>query len=135
VGTVIQEQHQGNEERHQRWERLERADLATPYRDLHAQGLSQRQAAQGLEVPRSPLQAWWGGPRAPRCVSSGRGVFSQAAWSRLPASTGAGAPRGMYGSRSMYRRLSKAKIGVYGNESASKMHASLHIMGSETVRR
>ena len=33
------------------------------------------------------------------------------------------------------RRLSKAKIGVYGNESASKMHASLHIMGSETVRR
>ena len=49
MGTVIQEQHQGNEERHQRWERLERADLATPYRDLHAQGLSQRQAAQGLE--------------------------------------------------------------------------------------
>ena len=29
-----------------------------PYRDLHAQGLSQRRAAQILEVPRSTLQAW-----------------------------------------------------------------------------
>jgi len=51
VGTVIQEPHQGNEERHQRWERLERAALVTQYRDLHAQGLAQRQAAQGLRCP------------------------------------------------------------------------------------
>jgi hypothetical protein len=58
VGTVIQEKPQSNDDRHQRWERLERADLCTPYGTLHAQGLSQRQAAQVLEVPRSTLQAW-----------------------------------------------------------------------------
>ena len=58
VGTVIQETSQGNDDRHQRWERLERADLFAQYRDLHAEGLSQRQAAQVLEVPRSTLQAW-----------------------------------------------------------------------------
>ena len=58
MGTVIQEKQPGNEDRHQRWERLERADLLTQYSDLHAQGLSQRQAAQVLEVPRSTLQAW-----------------------------------------------------------------------------
>ncbi len=58
MGTVIQEKPQSNDDRHQRWERLERADLLTPYGDLHAQGLSQRQAAQVLEVPRSTLQAW-----------------------------------------------------------------------------
>ena len=59
MGTVIQEKQQGNEDRHQRWARLERADLCAQYRDLNAQGLSQRQAAQVLEVPRSTLQAWW----------------------------------------------------------------------------
>ena len=58
MGTVIQEKPQGNEERHPRWERLERADRFAQAGDLHARGLSQRQAAQGLEVPRSTLQAW-----------------------------------------------------------------------------
>jgi hypothetical protein len=58
MGTVMQEKHQGNEDRHQRWERLERAALLGQYGDMHAQGLSQRQAAQGLDVPRSTLQAW-----------------------------------------------------------------------------
>jgi hypothetical protein len=58
MGTVIQEKPQGNDDRHQRWERLERADLFAQYSALHAQGLSQRQAAQVLEVPRSTLQAW-----------------------------------------------------------------------------
>jgi hypothetical protein len=58
VGTVIHEKPQGNDDRHQRWDRLERADLFAPYGDLHAQDLAQRQAAQVLEVPRSTLQAW-----------------------------------------------------------------------------
>lgn len=58
MGMVIQEKQQGNEDRHQRWERLERAALLEQYGDMQAQGLSQRQAAQGLDVPRSTLQAW-----------------------------------------------------------------------------
>ena len=58
MGTVIQYQQPGNEDRTQRWERLERAALCARYGDLHAQGCSQRQAAKVLEVPRSTLQAW-----------------------------------------------------------------------------
>jgi helix-turn-helix, Psq domain len=58
VGTVIQYTPRGNEDRHQRWDRLKRADLLAQYDGLHAQGVSQRQAAQMLEVPRSTLQAW-----------------------------------------------------------------------------
>ena len=58
MGTGIQEKQQGNDDRHQRWARLERADLFAQYGDLQVQGLSQRQAAQMLEVPRSTLQAW-----------------------------------------------------------------------------
>jgi hypothetical protein len=58
MGTVIQETQRGNADRHQRWERLERVDLFAQYSSLQAQGLSQRQAATVLEVPRSTLQAW-----------------------------------------------------------------------------
>lgn len=58
MGTVSQYTQQGNDDRHHRWERLERADLFTQYGDLKAQGLSQRQAAQRIDVPRSTLQAW-----------------------------------------------------------------------------
>jgi len=58
VGTVIQHTFWGNEDRHQRWDRLERADLFARYGDLKAQGISQRQAAMVLEVPRTTLQAW-----------------------------------------------------------------------------
>jgi DNA-binding XRE family transcriptional regulator len=58
VGTVSQYQQRGNEDRNQRWERLERAELFERYGGLKAQGLSQRQAAKVLEVPRSTLQAW-----------------------------------------------------------------------------
>src|SRR6266446_2901730 len=58
VGTVMQDKAQGNEDRHQRWERIERAALGERYGNLHAQGLSQRQAARVLDVPRSTLQAW-----------------------------------------------------------------------------
>ena len=58
VGTVIQSAQRGNEDRHQRWDRLEHAEVWEQYGALQARGLSQRQAAQVLEVPRSTLQAW-----------------------------------------------------------------------------
>lgn len=58
MGTIVQYQQRSNEDRHQRWARLERAELSERYSELHAQGVSQRQAAEVLEVPRSTLQAW-----------------------------------------------------------------------------
>ena len=58
VGPVIQYTQRGNEDRHQRWERIERAELCERYGDLQAQGVSQRQAAKVLAMPRSTLQAW-----------------------------------------------------------------------------
>jgi hypothetical protein len=58
VGTVIQSKPRSNDDRHQRWARIERADLFERYGDLQTQGLSQRQAAKVLDVPRSTLQAW-----------------------------------------------------------------------------
>ena len=58
MGTVIQSTQRGNDDRHQRWERIERAELLERYGALQARGLSQRQAAEVLEVPRSTLQAW-----------------------------------------------------------------------------
>src|SRR6266849_1298958 len=41
-----------------RWDRFERADLFEQYRELRTQGLSERQAAKELQVPRTTLQAW-----------------------------------------------------------------------------
>src|SRR5499426_2448889 len=58
VATIIQEKQQGNLDRNQRWARFERADLFEQYSNLRTQGLSQRQAAKVLDVPRSTLQAW-----------------------------------------------------------------------------
>jgi hypothetical protein len=58
VGTVIDEKHYGQVDRHQRWDRFQRAALLEQYGALQAQGLSQRQAATQLEVPRTTLQAW-----------------------------------------------------------------------------
>src|SRR6266481_324729 len=58
VGTVIQDTQQRNYDRQPRWDRFERADLFEQYRELQAQGVSQRQAAQELQVPRTTLQAW-----------------------------------------------------------------------------
>ena len=55
---VIQYTQRSHEDRYQRWDRIERAECFAPYRDLQAQGLSQRQAAKVLDVPRSTLQAW-----------------------------------------------------------------------------
>ena len=51
MATIIQDKQRGNEARHQRWARIERADLFAQYGDLHAQGISQRQAAKVLDVP------------------------------------------------------------------------------------
>src|SRR5215831_13728465 len=58
VGTIIQDKPQSNPKRQPRWDRFERADLFEHSLKLHAQGVSQRQAAQELQVPRTTLQAW-----------------------------------------------------------------------------
>jgi hypothetical protein len=58
MGTGIHYPQRGNNDRHQRWDRIKRAELFERYGDLKAQGTSQRQAAKVLDVPRSTLQAW-----------------------------------------------------------------------------
>ena len=75
MGTVIHDAQRGNADRQQRWERIERAELFDHYGDLQAQGVSQRQAAKVLDVPRTYAASLARVARAPRCVSSGRGRF------------------------------------------------------------
>ena len=58
MGTVIQYAPGSKAERTQRWDRTQRAQQLDEYRDLQAQGVSQRQAAKVLDVPRTTLQAW-----------------------------------------------------------------------------
>ena len=58
VGTVIQDARRSNADHYPRWHRTQRAHLFDQYLALQAQGLSLRQAAKTLEVPRSTLQAW-----------------------------------------------------------------------------
>ena len=58
MGAVIQSQPQRNDAHQAHWDRLERADLFAQYRALRTQGLSERQAATELKVPRTTLQAW-----------------------------------------------------------------------------
>src|SRR5215831_8618241 len=58
MGTIIQSQPRSNDDRSPRWDRTQRAHLFDQYLALQAQGLSLRQAAKALEVPRSTLQAW-----------------------------------------------------------------------------
>jgi len=58
VGTVIQDMPHINPVSQPRWDRFERADLFDHYRELRAQDMSQRQAAQELQVGRTTLQAW-----------------------------------------------------------------------------
>jgi hypothetical protein len=58
MGTVIHSKAQRNEDRTPRWNRLQRAELFDQYLALQAQGLSLRQAATALDMPRSTLQAW-----------------------------------------------------------------------------
>ena len=56
--TVIQAQQHRNSAGQPHWDRFERADLFEQYRELRTQGLSERQAAKELKVPRTTLQAW-----------------------------------------------------------------------------
>jgi hypothetical protein len=58
MSTVIDFPPRDNVDRHQRWDRFERADLLEHYLALQAHGVSQRQAAKQLQVPRTTLQAW-----------------------------------------------------------------------------
>lgn len=58
MSTVVDFPHRDNIDRHQRWDRFDRADLFERYRELQAQGVSQRQAAKKLQVSRTTLQAW-----------------------------------------------------------------------------
>ena len=58
MGTVIQTHPQSHDDCTPRWDRTRRAHLFDQYLTLQAQGLSLRQAAKALEVPRSTLQAW-----------------------------------------------------------------------------
>jgi Family of unknown function (DUF6399) len=58
VGTVIQDVPQLHPGSQPRWDRFERADLFEQYRELRTQGVSERQAAKELKVPRTTLQAW-----------------------------------------------------------------------------
>jgi Family of unknown function (DUF6399) len=58
VGTVIQDAQQSNDDHPRRWSRTQRAQLFDQYLALQTQGLSLRQAAKALAVPRSTLQAW-----------------------------------------------------------------------------
>ena len=58
MGTVVQDLPQINQGSQPRWDRFERADLFEQYRQLRTQGLSERQIANKLNVPRTTLQAW-----------------------------------------------------------------------------
>ena len=58
MGTVIQDMPHINHSSQPRWDRFERADLFEQYRALRTQGISERQAAKELKVPRTTLQAW-----------------------------------------------------------------------------
>ncbi|HZC02518.1 MAG TPA: DUF6399 domain-containing protein [Gammaproteobacteria bacterium] len=58
MGTVVQDMPQINPASQPRWDRFERADLFEQYRQLRTQGLSERQIAKELNVPRTTLQAW-----------------------------------------------------------------------------
>ena len=58
MGTVIQDMPPINHSSQPRWDRFERADLFEQYRELRTQGISERQAAKELTVPRTTLQAW-----------------------------------------------------------------------------
>ena len=58
MSTVIDFPYGDNVDRHQLWDRFERADLFEHSLGLQAQGVSQRQAAKQLQVPRTTLQAW-----------------------------------------------------------------------------
>jgi hypothetical protein len=72
VGTVIPDAQRGKADRKQRWERSRRAERLNQYRALRAQGLSQRQAAKMLDLPRTTWLA--AGPQVGECFESVSGL-------------------------------------------------------------
>jgi Family of unknown function (DUF6399) len=58
MSPVIDVAQHNHVDRHLRWDRYDRAERFSQYLELQAQGVSQRQAAEQLRVPRSTLQAW-----------------------------------------------------------------------------
>ena len=58
MSTVIDFASHDHVNHHQRWNRFDRADRFAQYLELQTQGVSQRQAAKQLQVPRTTLQAW-----------------------------------------------------------------------------
>jgi len=81
VRTVIQDQQHRTPAGQPHWDRFERADLFEQYRELRTQGISERQAATALQVPRTTLQAWrvWHEtldicPHVAECFQSGPGL-------------------------------------------------------------
>ncbi len=81
MGTVIQDMPPINPGRQPRWDRFERADRFEQYRELRTQGISERQAAKELKVPRTTLQAWRAGhdtldigPHVAKFLQSGPGL-------------------------------------------------------------
>ena len=58
MGTVIQDMPPINHSSQPRWDRFARAALFEQYREWRTQGISERQAAKELAVPRTTLQAW-----------------------------------------------------------------------------
>ena len=58
MGPVIHDAQRDNAARRPRWVRRVGAELLAQYRDLCAQGVCQRQAAQRLDVPRTMIPAW-----------------------------------------------------------------------------
>ena len=58
MATAIQDPQPRHSQGQPRWDRCERADLFEQYRQWRTQGVSERQAAKALQVPRTTLQAW-----------------------------------------------------------------------------
>ena len=81
MGTISQDTQQRHPESQPRWDRLARAALFAQDRALRTQGLSERQAAKELKVPRTTLPAWrmWHDtldscPHVADCFQSGPGL-------------------------------------------------------------
>ena len=81
MSTVIDVAHHDHSDPYQLWDRFERADLFEHSLKWPAHGVSQRQAAKPLQVPRTTLQAWhsWHAtldrcPHVAQCFQSGPGL-------------------------------------------------------------
>ena len=78
MGTVVQELPQINPGSQPRWDRFERADLFEQYREWRTQGLSERQLAKALGVPRPPYKPGGSGTTASISALTSRISFTVA---------------------------------------------------------